>query len=65
MFTVFEPSEQKVPIKIWLENTSQLDKICLEQAKNLANLPFFLPTHRTHAGCPRRVRHAHRRHHGC
>ena len=40
MFTVFEPSEQKVPIKIWLENTSQLDKICLEQAKNLANLPF-------------------------
>jgi tRNA-splicing ligase RtcB len=40
MFTVFEPSEQKVPIKIWLENTSQLDKICLEQAKNLANLHF-------------------------
>ena len=40
MFTLYEPSEQKVPIKIWLENTSQLDKNCLEQAKNLANLPF-------------------------
>lgn len=40
MFTVFEPSEQKVPIKIWLEDTGQLDRICLEQAKNLANLPF-------------------------
>ena len=40
MFTLYEPSEQKVPIKIWLENTGQLDRICLEQAKNLANLPF-------------------------
>lgn len=40
MFTLFEPSEQKVPIKIWLEDTGQLDRICLEQAKNLANLPF-------------------------
>ena len=40
MFTLFEPSQQKVPIKIWLENTGQLDRICLEQAKNLANLPF-------------------------
>jgi tRNA-splicing ligase RtcB (3'-phosphate/5'-hydroxy nucleic acid ligase) len=40
MFTLFEPSEQKVPIKIWLENTGQLDRICLEQAMNLANLPF-------------------------
>ena len=40
MFTLYEPSEQKVPIKIWLEDTGQLDRICLEQAKNLANLPF-------------------------
>ena len=40
MFTLYEPSEQKVPIKIWLENIGQLDRICLEQAKNLANLPF-------------------------
>lgn len=40
MFTLYEPSKQKVPIKIWLENIGQLDSICLEQAKNLANLPF-------------------------
>lgn len=40
MFTLYESSEQKVPIKIWLEGTDQLDRICLEQAKNLAKLPF-------------------------
>lgn len=40
MFTLFEPSEQKVPIKIWLEDSGQLDRICLEQAKNLDNLPL-------------------------
>ncbi len=41
MFTIFSPEEQKYPIKIWLENEEQLEKECLNQAKNLSNLPFL------------------------
>ncbi|HEY5575691.1 MAG TPA: RtcB family protein, partial [Clostridiaceae bacterium] len=40
MFTINEPNEQIWPIKVWLENISQLDEACLRQAKNLSNLPF-------------------------
>lgn len=41
MFTLNDPGEQKRPIKIWLENEEQVGAECLQQAKNLANLPFL------------------------
>ena len=41
MFIVFNPKEQKWPIKVWLEDVSQIEKACFEQAKNLSNLPFI------------------------
>lgn len=41
MFTIFNPQEQKWPIKVWLEHAGQLEADCLQQAKNLANLPFI------------------------
>lgn len=40
MFTIYDPKEQRWPIKVWLENRDQLDETCLQQAKNLSNLPF-------------------------
>jgi tRNA-splicing ligase RtcB len=40
VFIINEPDEQIWPIKVWLENISQLDAECLKQAKNLSNLPF-------------------------
>lgn len=41
MFTIFRPHEQQWPIKVWLENEGQIEGECLQQAKNLANLPFI------------------------
>lgn len=32
---------QRKPIKVWLESIDQLDENCLEQALNLADLPFI------------------------
>jgi tRNA-splicing ligase RtcB (3'-phosphate/5'-hydroxy nucleic acid ligase) len=40
MFTLFNPSRQKLPIKVWLEHAGELEPACLEQARNLSNLPF-------------------------
>ncbi|MGB5823675.1 MAG: RtcB family protein [Proteocatella sp.] len=40
MFIIFNPEEQLIPIKVWLENINQLEDSCLQQANNLANLPF-------------------------
>lgn len=40
MFTLFDPGRQKLPIKVWLENAGELEPACLEQARNLSNLPF-------------------------
>jgi tRNA-splicing ligase RtcB len=40
MFTIYNPEGQTWPIKVWLEDISQLDETCLQQAKNLSNLPF-------------------------
>ena len=40
MFVIYEKKRQRVPIKIWLENRAQVEEGCLEQALNLANLPF-------------------------
>lgn len=40
MFTLFDPKKQQRPIKVWLENAGELEPACLEQARNLSNLPF-------------------------
>ncbi|MBF7097760.1 RtcB family protein [Alkalibacter mobilis] len=41
MFTIYDPNEQKWPIKVWLEDVKQIEAVCLKQAKNLSNLPFI------------------------
>ncbi|MEN6392167.1 MAG: RtcB family protein [Syntrophomonas sp.] len=44
MFVIEErPNEegQKKPIKVWLKDINHLDANCLEQALNLADLPFI------------------------
>ena len=41
MFTIFNPQKQKIPIKVWLKNKSELEETCLQQAVNLSNLPFL------------------------
>lgn len=41
MFVLYERESQRYPIKIWLENKAQIEDSCLEQALNLANLPFI------------------------
>ncbi len=54
MFTLHEPERHRVPIKVWLDDESQLDSVCRQQADNLASLPFafrqiaLMPD--THAG---------------
>lgn len=40
MFILYDQEKQKYPIRVWLEDISQLDDGCLEQAMNLSNLPF-------------------------
>lgn len=41
MFIIYDPRQQKWPIKVWLENIDQIEAECLRQAINLANLPFI------------------------
>lgn len=41
MFVIFDSQKQKIPIKVWLKNKSELEEICLQQAVNLSNLPFL------------------------
>jgi len=41
MFTIYDPRQQRWPIKVWLEHIGQLEAECLQQALNLANLPFI------------------------
>lgn len=41
MFVLYKRDQQNVPIKIWLENIEQVEEGCIEQAMNLANLPFL------------------------
>jgi tRNA-splicing ligase RtcB len=41
MFVIYEKNKQRVPIKVWLENIKQVEEGCLQQALNLANLPFI------------------------
>ena len=38
---MFVHTDEKKPIKIWLQSKEALEDACLEQAKNLANLPFI------------------------
>ncbi|HEX3044479.1 MAG TPA: RtcB family protein, partial [Bacillota bacterium] len=40
MFVLYHQEKQKYPIKVWLRKPEQIDEGCLEQALNLANLPF-------------------------
>lgn len=40
MFVIYN-EKTKMPIKVWLENTEQIEESCLEQAYHLANLPFI------------------------
>ncbi|MEQ8237329.1 MAG: RtcB family protein [Syntrophomonadaceae bacterium] len=40
MFELFDPARQRVPIKIWLDRLEDVEPGCLQQAINLANLPF-------------------------
>lgn len=41
MFVYFDKSKQQKPVKIWLEDISQVDDGCLQQVTNLSNLPFI------------------------
>jgi tRNA-splicing ligase RtcB len=40
MFVIYNKKNQRVPIKVWLEDINQLEEGCLKQAINLSNLPF-------------------------
>lgn len=41
MFVHYNKEKQRFPIKIWCESPESLEGMCLEQAINLANLPFI------------------------
>jgi tRNA-splicing ligase RtcB len=41
VFVYFDKSKQQKPVKIWLEDISQVDDGCLQQVTNLSNLPFI------------------------
>ncbi|MTI49294.1 MAG: RtcB family protein [Firmicutes bacterium] len=41
MFVIYDDKKQYRPIKVWLDDKEQLEESCLEQAKNLSNLPFI------------------------
>lgn len=43
MFVLYEKDEMRVPVKVWLENRTDLEESCLEQAYHLAKLPFVHP----------------------
>lgn len=41
MFVMYEKEKMRVPVKVWLESEKNLEDSCLEQAYNLAELPFL------------------------
>ena len=41
MFVMYEKEKMRVPVKVWLESEKDLEDSCLEQAYNLAELPFL------------------------
>ena len=40
MFIIYDPHKQRLPIHVWLDNMSELDDACYQQAVQLSNLPF-------------------------
>lgn len=40
MFVITNRKNQRLPVKVWLDNEEQLDPGCLQQALNAASLPF-------------------------
>lgn len=41
MFILDNPSRHKAPIKVWLSGPAELEAVCLNQATNLANIPYI------------------------
>jgi tRNA-splicing ligase RtcB (3'-phosphate/5'-hydroxy nucleic acid ligase) len=41
MIEIYDPKEQKYPIKAWIKSLSALDEGCFRQAVNLSRLPFL------------------------
>lgn len=58
MFVKYNEGQQNIPIRIWLENQEAIEEKCLEQAMNLARLPFvhkwvaLMPDTHTGVGMP-------------
>lgn len=58
MFEYYESGKMLIPIKIWAKDMSEIEDSCLEQAINLANLPFafshiaLMPDTHTGKGMP-------------
>lgn len=40
MFSIYNESKQKYPIKAWLKSSEDIDELCLSQSINLSNIPF-------------------------
>ena len=38
---VISNEDTRIPIKVWLDNETQMDEMCREQSMHLANLPFI------------------------
>lgn len=59
MFEYYDKDKMLVPIKIWTESIDDIEESCLEQAINLANLPFahdhiaLMPDTHTGKGMPK------------
>lgn len=41
MFVMYEKEKMKVPVRVWLEKSEDLESSCREQAEHLAQLPFL------------------------
>lgn len=41
MKVIYEKDQQKFPIKVWLESSTDIEESCLKQSLQLANLPFI------------------------
>lgn len=58
MLEYYDKDKMLVPIKIWTESIDDIEESCLEQAINLANLPFahdhiaLMPDTHTGKGMP-------------
>lgn len=41
MYVMYDKAKNNYPIKIWLDENATLEEQCIEQARNLSNLPFL------------------------